>query len=279
MLIAQYLEMIGGSKTSSLDSVELPCSGGRDGDDLDPYQASINPRCHPYFIAKHAAVVIGKLCKEWYGYAPEIRVMDAGAEPFPFVPRYLFYILSELLKNSVRATVECNAGRDGGAGEQPRYLEPVSVVVCGGEGTASIRVSDEGGGIPVDALNHVWSYLYTTAEPIEVPYTRDAVDAPTDLRRLETGSIPAAASAGNGWGSLAEPDHEDHSLLLRSPLAGLGCGLPLTRLYAEYLGGEVKLHTLPRFGTDVFVYLSRLEHLPSDRPLARLSTLQDPGER
>ena len=26
--------------------------------------------------------------------------------PFTFVPRYMFYILSELLKNSVRATVE-----------------------------------------------------------------------------------------------------------------------------------------------------------------------------
>ena len=33
----------------------------------------------------------------------------------------------------------------------------------------------------------------------------------------------------------------------RSPLAGLGCGLPLSRLYAEYMGGRVKLQTMPRW--------------------------------
>ena len=32
----------------------------------------------------------------------------------------------------------------------------------------------------------------------------------------------------------------------RSPLAGLGCGLPLSRLYAEYMGGRIKLQTMPR---------------------------------
>ena len=30
-------------------------------------------------------------------------------------------------------------------------------------------------------------------------------------------------------------------------MAGLGCGLPLSRLYAEYMGGRVKLQTMPRW--------------------------------
>ena len=41
-------------------------------------------------------------------------------EPFTFVPRYMFYILTELLKNSVRATVEHAAGQEMG---------PVTLVV------------------------------------------------------------------------------------------------------------------------------------------------------
>ena len=36
-------------------------------------------------------------CKDWF---------NVCKVPFTFVPRYMFYILSELLKNAVRATVE-----------------------------------------------------------------------------------------------------------------------------------------------------------------------------
>merc|ERR1712217_912526 len=136
-------------------------------------------------------------------------------------------------------------------------LNAVRVLVCSCKDYCSIRVSDEGGGIPVAFLEHVWSYLYTTAEPVEFPTSRESVDDPTDLRRLEM-------SALNSLNSLADGD-ENQNMLMRSPLAGLGCGLPLTRLYAQYLGGEICLHTLPRFGADVFVYLNRLnitEELP-----------------
>ena len=62
----------------------------------------------------------------------------------------MFYILSELLKNSVRATVEHSAGGDMG---------PVTLVVCTGQGITSVRVSDQGGGIKADCLAHVWSHL------------------------------------------------------------------------------------------------------------------------
>jgi len=232
MLISQYLEIAKGGRRGS--------DSDRD-DGTNPYQSSIHPRCDPGKIARHAADVIRQLCEQWYGHAPEIRVIDNGAQPFPFVPRYLFYILSELLKNSVRATVEQHSGKD---------MAPVTILVCGCENELSMRISDEGGGIPVDRLGHVWSYLYTTAEPLDNPMTRDSVDAPTDLRRLETGAFNSLHSLADGT--------EEQNVLMRSPLAGLGCGLPLSKLYAQYLGGEVNLHTLPSFGTDVFVYLNRL---------------------
>lgn len=237
MLISQYLEIVRGPRSI-------------DDNAINPYQSSINPVCDPTLIARHAAQVIGQLCKQWYGSAPEIRVSEVGdragfgVEPFPFVPRYFFYILSELLKNSVRATVE---------NHQQGRMAPVDVLVSSGERVLSVRISDEGGGIPVDRLSHVWSYLYTTAEPLEAPLTRAGVDAPTDLRRLEM-----SQSIYDSTGRSMAHGNEEQMVLRASPLAGLGCGLPLSRLYAQYLGGEVKLHSLPNFGTDVFVYLNRL---------------------
>mmetsp|Transcript_77719 Transcript_77719/g.219788 ORF Transcript_77719/g.219788 Transcript_77719/m.219788 type:complete len:422 (-) Transcript_77719:319-1584(-) len=241
MMISHYLQLAGGK---DFDDVADPYD--------DSYQNFISPRCHPYRIAKNAADIVGKLCNAWYGCAPKIQVIDAGAQPFPFVPKYLFYILSELLKNAVRATVEFHRND---AGKAQAIMPPVQVLVCSDRNVSSIRISDEGGGIPVGQLNNVWSYLYTTADPIEIPLTRESVDAPTDLRRLDLGVIAST--------SLADGD-EEQNILMRSPLAGLGCGLPLARLYAQYLGGDVKLHTLPKFGTDVFVYLYDLaDHIDS----------------
>merc|ERR1712046_78863 len=49
-------------------------------------------------------------------------------------------------------------------------------------------------------------------------------------------------------------------------LAGYGVGLSLSRLYAQYFGGDLKLLSTDGFGTDVYLHLSRLgthcENLP-----------------
>lgn len=38
-----------------------------------------------------------------------------------------------------------------------------------------------------------------------------------------------------------------------------GFGLPVSRLYARYFGGDLRLESTEGIGTDAFVYLSRLE--------------------
>ena len=43
-----------------------------------------------------------------------------------------------------------------------------------------------------------------------------------------------------------------------SCLAGFGVGLPISRLYANYLGGSMNLISLPGYGTHAYVYFPRL---------------------
>ena len=43
------------------------------------------------------------------------------------------------------------------------------------------------------------------------------------------------------------------------PLAGLGFGLPLARCYAEYLGGSLRMLSMPGLGVDMVLQLHRGE--------------------
>ena len=69
-----------------------------------------------------------------------------------------------------------------------------------------MQVTDEGGGIPRSGVPKIFTYLYSTAE------------SPLD----------ALNAAGEGEDSPAA-------------LAGYGYGLPLSRLYARYFGGDLQV--------------------------------------
>lgn len=182
----------------------------------------IDPQCDPVAVVRQAASDAARLCKYHYGCAPPVDVVDVGQVRFPFIAQYLNYILFELIKNSLRAVTEKY-------GKEMVEFHPIRVVVCGDDGTVVLRVSDAGGGIPLDDLNKVWSYLYTTAKP---------------------------QGEDNQLTSTSEYDSDDDAGV--APLAGFGCGLPLSRNYASYVGGTLSLNSIPPFGTDAYLYLNRL---------------------
>lgn len=181
----------------------------------------IDPECDPVSVVRAAARDARQLCKYHYDYAPPVDVIDVGQVVFPFIKQYLYYIMFELLKNSLRAVTERYSQ------EEVKH-HPVRVVVCGDDSTVVIRISDSGGGIPLDSLNKVWSYLYTTAKS----QARDSMDEGDEVF-----------------------DSDDDGV---APMAGFGCGLPLSRNYASYVGGRLELNSIPHFGTDGYLYLNRL---------------------
>ena len=96
------------------------------------------------------------MCTRQHGDAPEVTVVGRTDLTFPYVPSHIHYMLVELLKNSMRATVEHHGVDD---------MPPIKIVIADDEKNedVAIKVSDEGGGIPRSNMKNVWSYLFTTA--------------------------------------------------------------------------------------------------------------------
>jgi len=62
------------------------------------------------------------------------------------------HVLFEVLKNSLRAVVETH-------GVDCENYPPVKVIVAEGNEDITIKISDEGGGIPRSALPLVWTFM------------------------------------------------------------------------------------------------------------------------
>ncbi|KAG5183205.1 pyruvate dehydrogenase kinase [Tribonema minus] len=195
--------------------------GGAAGDD---WIGMVCQTTSPAAIAAAAIEDAKFVCTRQYGDAPDVTLHGRLDLTFSYVPSHLHYIMMELIKNSMRATVEYH-----GLDEIDMY--PIRIVIADGEENEDvvIKVADEGGGIRRSYMNRIWSYLFTTADPA------------VQKGFIELGEV--------------ESDHAKES-----PLAGLGYGLPISRSYARYFGGDLSVMSMEGYGTDAFVHCSRLGH-------------------
>lgn len=226
----------------------------------------------PYEIVKRAIDDAAFMCTRKYGEAPEVIMSGRLDLTFPYAPTHLRkffvemvtfvcgalasqvlvlipflpfksfffcfiqcipytdYIMLELLKNSMRATVEWH-GVDAD-------FPPIKVIIADGDDNEDvvIKVSDEGGGIPRSNIKKIWSYLFTTADP-----------------SIQEGMVGVNSET------------VDHGI--DSPLAGLGYGLPISRSYCRYFGGDLSIMSMEGYGTDAFVYLARLGNTREPLPI------------
>ncbi|KAL8963181.1 MAG: hypothetical protein Q9183_005045 [Haloplaca sp. 2 TL-2023] len=164
------------------------------------------------------------VCEDHYGLfeAPKVQLVCEPDLNFMYVPGHLSHMLFETLKNSLRAVVETH-------GQDKQDFPVTKVIVAKGNEDITIKVSDEGGGVPRSAIPLVWTYMYTTVE------TTPNLD----------------------------PDFNKSDF--KAPMAGFGYGLPISRLYARYFGGDLKLISMEGYGTDVYLHLNRLSS--SSEPL------------
>ncbi|PIO23768.1 hypothetical protein AB205_0129930 [Aquarana catesbeiana] len=184
-----------------------------------------------------------RLCEHKYGNAPRVRINGHVAARFPFIPMPLDYILPELLKNAMRATMESHL-------DTPYNVPEIAITIANNDIDLIIRchrtsqcakyilmqsyisflhrISDRGGGIPHNHLERVMDYHFTTAEAS----AQDPRINPIFGNMVDIGQS--------------------------APMHGFGFGLPTSRAYAEYLGGSLCIQSLQGIGTDVYL---RIKHI------------------
>ncbi|GJC77920.1 [3-methyl-2-oxobutanoate dehydrogenase [lipoamide]] kinase, mitochondrial [Colletotrichum liriopes] len=211
------------------------------------YIGVIDTALRPAQIIESCAGFVADICELRYGLRPQLYIDGEPDTTFAFIPMHLEYIVTELLKNAFRATVEHRDNKEPIvvtiAPEPPRPNQPLNIEVpkeTRGEFRSdaikplddnvpgvTIRIRDRGGGIAPEVLPNIWSYSFTTfSDEDEFPGSDNGLN------------VISSASAGG------------------SSIAGLGYGLPLSRAYAEYFGGGIAVQSLHGWGTDVYLRLN-----------------------
>jgi signal transduction histidine kinase len=109
------------------------------------------------------------LCDTKYHVSPGIDIKNEFDGNFMYIKANLYYIIHELLKNSLEAVVIKHKCRS----EMPK----ISIRVHENKGKPIIRIHDEGVGVSPENLNAIWSYFYSTSNSsIQNIHTKDELD-------------------------------------------------------------------------------------------------------
>ncbi|KAF8558423.1 alpha-ketoacid dehydrogenase kinase [Imleria badia] len=224
---------------------------------LTSHYGIVDMACSPAAMVKMCGAFVSELCEATLGAAPTIVLDGHQDTTFAYVPVHLEYILTEILKNAFRATVERHYQLHGTT--SVHQVTPVTVTISPPPSPASpflsIRVRDQGGGVSPSNMARIFSYAFTTAGYAESdgggPYAAQHVG----------GSAAVGGSTGTGDGNLFGEITGKGVQVGLGTIAGLGYGLPMSRLYARYFGGSLDLFSLDGWGSDVYVKLRSVDQV------------------
>jgi signal transduction histidine kinase len=251
-------------------------------DDAPGYIGVIDTKLKPATIVEHCANTVGEICELKYGVRPTIVINGEPDYTFAHIPVHLEYIITELLKNAFRATVESGMQR-----------EPIEVTIAplpslvvsetrdkDSEGTSRSRIqnADQGNAdVASEAFTggHGASQPHSDSNILPLKHSTPGVT----IRIRDRGGGISPDNLGHIWDYSFTTFNDDQASSTLSggssshtgmdalnamsgpggdgihSLAGLGYGLPLGRAYAEYFGGGIAVQSLWGWGTDVYLSL------------------------
>ncbi|CAF1026140.1 unnamed protein product [Rotaria sordida] len=174
----------------------------------------IDPYCDVARVVQDAYATAKRLFERASYRVPDVEITSYNARQnedsqvtVVYIPAHIYHITFELLKNSLRATIERH-------GLDAKTYPSVRVHIVKGHEDLTIEIADRGGGVSRSKLSHLFHYMYSTAPKPQIESTGDAKG---------------------------------------TPIAGLGYGLPIARLYAKYFQGNIALASVEGLGTWAYI--------------------------
>jgi pyruvate dehydrogenase kinase 2/3/4 len=196
---------------------------------------NIDTEVDVFEVAEAAAAKATMICQQHYGDAPEITIKLVGGEDMvrvQHIEEKLEYILVELLKNALRATVDTHMTRNSSGFVTCTDMPDIKVVIYNNASQhVTVAVEDEGGGLTRLDKRNIMSYTFTTVAKPTLSVEHDGTGGERDAPAPEP----------------TEP----------TQLAGYGYGLPMSRLHARTFGGDLRLQTVEGHGTTAFLWVKK----------------------
>lgn len=137
---------------------------------------------------------------------------------FTYVSDHVEYIIFQLLSNAFRHATQPYSATT------TIIPKEIKITLCSNDQDVLFRISDQGGGMNKQVFSELWSYGN---------YKRFG-----NMEHVE---------------QLEAKLNEHDKMVMR-----LGIGLPMSRVYAEYWGGDINIVTMEGYGTDAYVRIPRL---------------------
>jgi signal transduction histidine kinase len=240
------------------------------------YIGVIDTELKPATIIRNCEAMVGEICELKYGVRPSVVLTGDPETTIAHIPMHLEYILTELLKNSFRATIEAGMEK-----------EPIEITIAPApaseEQTAALKAKegaldnsraaisnqdqgaiDQASGMHSAGVSGHIKALETSTPGVTIRIRdRGGGISPQVYGKLwEYGfttfnedEMNDKLSGGGGSGGMNALDVISGGAGGGSTLAGLGYGLPLGRAYAEYFGGGIAVQSLWGWGSDVYLSL------------------------
>lgn len=176
---------------------------------------------------------------------------------FAYIKEHLEYIVFELLKNAMQATVT----KHGKKSDLPAIL----VTLVAAPDCIGMRISDQGGGL-------LSPHIRSPSDLFSFSHVRNA----SRLEQDRLGPLRTVCASPTGMRATVEelvqrwkdewPRADDESYMQNNPerksgvghRPRLGIGLALCNIFARYFGGSLELVSLDGWGTDVYLRLPKL---------------------
>ncbi|GMG42928.1 unnamed protein product [Ambrosiozyma monospora] len=217
---------------------------------------------------------------------PEL-IIEGKDVQFQFMKSHINYIFAEILRNALKSTLEQFVQTHKHlTPEQLSQIKPppIKVQIINSKREVEFVFSDQGGGIPRERVDKIWSfgknpiraakYLHTFHRmpgldltpqfPIlDHQYTRHGAKvAPAPNQHQHD---PIIKDLMHNLGSIddAVVDVEQEKSTLKSLVSRpfeftLGVSLPMCKVYTDYWNGDLNMCSVEGYGTDVYLKLSKL---------------------